>query len=144
IFGSLTVEEQISLGAGRVHGRWGLDRVFGLFPPLQERRGQRAITLSGGEQSMLSFGRALLLNPELLLLEEPTEGLAPLIVDQVAATIETLKREQQTILLVEQDLALALDLADHVYIMSRGKIVFAGKPGDLRESREMQSRFLGV
>jgi branched-chain amino acid transport system ATP-binding protein len=144
IFGSLTVEEQISLGSGHEQGRWVLDRVFRLFPQLAERRGQRAITLSGGEQSMLSICRALMMNPDLLLLDEPTEGLAPLIVDQVAAIVETLKRERQTILLVEQDLALALDLADHVYVMNNGKIVFGGKPGDLRENREVQSRFLGV
>src|SRR5262249_54545999 len=110
IFGSLTVEEQITLGADRRQTRWALERLYGLFPRLYERRRNRAITLSGGEQSMLSIGRALLMNPDLLLLDEPTEGLAPLIVDQVAATIQELKREQQTILLVEQDLSLALEL----------------------------------
>jgi branched-chain amino acid transport system ATP-binding protein len=111
---------------------------------LKERRRQRAITLSGGEQSMLSIGRALLMNPDLLLLDEPTEGLAPLIVDQVASTLETLKLERQTILLVEQHLALALDLADYVYIMNKGIIVFDGKPKDLRESHDVQSQFLGI
>jgi branched-chain amino acid transport system ATP-binding protein len=144
IFGSLTVEEQITLGADRAQGRWGLDRLYGLFPRLSERRRQRAITLSGGEQSMLSIGRALLMNPDLLLLDEPTEGLAPLIVDQVAATIQELKRENQTILLVEQDLSLALELADYVYIMNKGAIVFQGKPEDLRENHGVQSQFLGV
>jgi branched-chain amino acid transport system ATP-binding protein len=144
IFGSLSVEEQITLGAGGATGEWALDRVYGLFPRLKERRRQRAITLSGGEQSMLSIGRALLMNPDLLLLDEPTEGLAPLIVDQVAATIQTLKRERQTILLVEQDLTLALDLADYVYIMNKGTIVFEGKPGDLRENHDLQSQFLGI
>jgi branched-chain amino acid transport system ATP-binding protein len=111
---------------------------------LNERRRQRAITLSGGEQSMLSIGRALLMNPDLLLLDEPTEGLAPLVVDQVAATIQELKREHQTILLVEQDLSLALELADYVYIMHKGAIVFKGKPEDLRENHDVQSQFLGV
>lgn len=144
IFGSLTVEEQITLGLDRKQGRWVLDRVYNLFPQLKERRRQRAITLSGGEQSMLSIGRALLMNPDLLLLDEPTEGLAPLIVDQVAATIQTLKLERQTIILVEQDLALALDLADDVYIMNKGTIVFRGKPEELRENHQVQSQFLGV
>lgn len=144
IFGSLTVEEQITLGADRVQGRWTLERLYGLFPRLRERRRQRAITLSGGEQSMLSIGRALLMNPDLLLLDEPTEGLAPLIVDQVLATIQELKQEHQTILLVEQNLSLALDLADYVYIMNKGVIVFNGKPEDLRGNRDAQSQFLGV
>jgi branched-chain amino acid transport system ATP-binding protein len=93
---------------------------------------------------MLSIGRALLMNPDLLLLDEPTEGLAPLIVDQVAATIRELKREQQTILLVERDLSLALELADYLYIMNKGAIVFKGKPEDLRENHGVQSQFLGV
>ena len=144
IFGSLTVEEQITLGADRRQARWVLERLYGLFPRLNERRRQRAITLSGGEQSMLSIGRALLMNPDLLLLDEPTEGLAPLIVDQVAATIQELKQEQQTILLVEQDLSLALELADYLYIMNKGAIVFKGKPEDLRENHAVQSQFLGV
>jgi branched-chain amino acid transport system ATP-binding protein len=144
IFGSLTVEEQITLGADRRQARWVLERLYGLFPRLNERRRQRAITLSGGEQSMLSIGRALLMNPDLLLLDEPTEGLAPLVVDQVAATIQELKREQQTILLVEQDLSLALELADYLYIMNKGAIVFKGKPEDLRENHGVQSQFLGV
>jgi branched-chain amino acid transport system ATP-binding protein len=144
IFGSLTVEEQITLGADRRQARWVLERLYGLFPRLNERRRQRAITLSGGEQSMLSIGRALLMNPDLLLLDEPTEGLAPLIVDQVAATIQELKREQQTILLVEQDLSLALELADYLYIMNKGAIVFEGKPEDLRENHGVQLQFLGV
>jgi branched-chain amino acid transport system ATP-binding protein len=144
IFGSLTVEEQMTLGGHGKQGQWDLERVYNLFPRLKERRRQRAITLSGGEQSMLSIGRALLMNPDLLLLDEPMEGLAPLIVDQVASTIKTLKREHQTILLVEQDLALALDLADYVYIMNKGTIVFKGKPEKLRENHEIQSQFLGV
>ncbi len=144
IFGSLTVEEQITLGAGGTQGQWILDRVYGLFPRLKERRRQRAITLSGGEQSMLSIGRALLMNPDLLLLDEPTEGLAPLIVDQVAATIRTLRGEHQTILLVEQDLALALNLADYVYILNKGMVVFEGKPNELRENVNVQSQYLGV
>jgi branched-chain amino acid transport system ATP-binding protein len=93
---------------------------------------------------MLSIGRALLMKPDLLLLDEPTEGLAPLIVDQVAATIQELKREHQTILLVEQDLSLALELADYVYIMNKGAIVFKGKPDSLRENHVVQSQFLGV
>lgn len=91
---------------------------------------------------MLSIGRALLMNPDLLLFDEPTEGLAPLIVDQVVATIQELKQEHQTILLVEQNLSLALDVADYVYIMNKGVIVFNGKPEDLRGNRDVQSQFL--
>ena len=144
IFGSLTVEEQITLGSSRDQGRWVLDRVYGLFPRLKERRRQRATTLSGGEQSMLSIGRALLMNPELLLLDEPTEGLAPLIVDQIAKTIQTLKQEGQTILWVEQDLSLALDLADYVYILNKGRVVYRGNPGELDHNEKIQSQFLGV
>jgi branched-chain amino acid transport system ATP-binding protein len=144
IFGSLTVEEQITLGSRGGQGRWALDRVYGLFPQLKERRRQRATTLSGGEQSMLSIGRALLMNPELLVLDEPTEGLAPLIVDQVAKTIQTLKQECQTILWVEQDLSLALELADYVYILNKGRVVYQGKPGELSHNEKIQSQFLGV
>ncbi len=144
IFGSLTVEEQIALGANGGSSGWSVDRIYGLFPRLKERRRQRAVTLSGGEQSMLSFARALLMNPDLLLLDEPTEGLAPLIVDRMAQTIATLKKERQTILLVEQHLALALDLADYVYILNKGRIVYEGASDDLRKNQRVQSQYLGV
>lgn len=145
IFGSLTVLEQLTLdtgGAGR--GAWTLERVYQLFPRLEERRRQRAKTLSGGEQSMLAIARALMTNPDLLLMDEPTEGLAPLLVAQVAEAIVQLKDQEQSILLVEQDLSVALDLADRVYVMSKGAIVFEGAPDELRNRDDIQSRYLGV
>ena len=146
IFGSLSVIEQLRLGANRPNtgGEWTLDRVYELFPRLKERSRQRAITLSGGEQSMLSIARALMTNPELLLMDEPTEGLAPLLVEQVADVILKLKEARQSILLVEQDIALALELADRVFVLSKGAIVFSGTPDELRNAPEVQSRYLGV
>ncbi len=145
IFGSLTVLEQLTLDAGGAgRGAWTLERVYQLFPRLEERRRQRAKTLSGGEQSMLAIARALMTNPDLLLMDEPTEGLAPLLVAQVAEAIVQLKDQEQSILLVEQDLSVALDLADRVYVMSKGAIVFEGAPDELRDRDDIQSRYLGV
>lgn len=145
IFASLDVLENLTLGLdrGRRDG-WTLERVFDLFPRLYERRRQQARTLSGGEQSMLTIARALLMNPRLLLMDEPTEGLAPMIVDMVADAIRTLRQERQSILLVEQDLSLALDLVDRLYIMSKGVIVFDGSPQELRARDDLQARYLGV
>ena len=145
IFGSLSVLEQLTLGAaGAGQGAWTLELVYELFPRLEERRGQRATTLSGGEQSMLAIARALMTNPDLLLMDEPTEGLAPLLVAQVAEAIVRLKDQEQSILLVEQDLSVALELADRVYVMSKGVIVFEGAPDELRDRDDIQSRYLGV
>ena len=145
IFGSLTVIEQLTLGADSdAAGGWSLDRVYELFPRLAERRRQRATTLSGGEQSMLAIARALMTNPDLLLMDKPTEGLAPLLVAQVAETIVTLKDQDHSILLIEQDLSLALEVADRIYVMSKGAIVFEGSPDELRHREDIQSRYLGV
>lgn len=145
IFGSLTVIEQLTLGADPNAGNhWTLERVYELFPRLEERRRQRATTLSGGEQSMLAIARALMTNPDLLLMDEPTEGLAPLLVAQVAEAIVRLKDRDQSILLVEQDLSLALQVADRIYVMSKGAIVFEGSPDELRNREDIQSRYLGV
>ena len=147
IFPSLTVLENLQVargGEGRGAVRWSLQRVLELFPRLRERGGNRANKLSGGEQQMLAIGRALMTNPELLLMDEPTEGLAPLLVREVGHTIGELKREGLSILLVEQNLPLALSVADRVHILSRGQIVHSGAPAELAENHEVQSRYLGL
>jgi branched-chain amino acid transport system ATP-binding protein len=143
VFPSLTVHENLDI-ARRGNGRWTLERVYELFPRLRERTGNRANKLSGGEQQMLAIGRALMSNPELLLMDEPTEGLAPLLVREVGRVIRELKREGLSILLVEQNLPLALGVADRVHILSRGQIVYAGAPAALAADDDVKSRYLGV
>jgi branched-chain amino acid transport system ATP-binding protein len=115
-----------------------------VFPRLREREGNRANKLSGGEQQMLAIARALMSNPELLLMDEPTEGLAPLLVREVARVIGELRREGLSILLVEQNLPLALSVADRVHILSRGQIVHSSTPAELMASEDVKSRYLGV
>ncbi len=143
VFPSLTVRENLDV-ARRGNGRWSLPRVYELFPRLRERAGNRANKLSGGEQQMLAIARALMSNPELLLMDEPTEGLAPLLVREVGRVIGELKREGLSILLVEQNLPLALGVADRVHILSRGQIVYSGVPGALAADEDVKSRYLGV
>jgi branched-chain amino acid transport system ATP-binding protein len=143
VFPSLSVRENLEV-ARRGDGRWSLERVYGLFPRLRERAGNRANKLSGGEQQMLAIGRALMSNPELLLMDEPTEGLAPLLVREVGRVIGELKREGLSILLVEQNLPLALGVADRVHILSRGQIVYTGAPAALAADEDVKSRYLGV
>jgi branched-chain amino acid transport system ATP-binding protein len=143
VFPSLTVQENLEVArAGQ--GRWTIERVHTLFPRLAERAGNRANMLSGGEQQMLAIGRALMTNPELLLLDEPTEGLAPLLVREVGRVIGELKREGLSILLVEQNLPLALSVADRTHILSRGQIVHSSRPAELLANEEVKSRYLGV
>jgi branched-chain amino acid transport system ATP-binding protein len=142
IFAPLTVRENLLLGA-RADG-WTLNRVFELFPRLGERATQPGGTLSGGEQQMLAVGRALLTNGRLLLLDEPSEGLAPLIVREIGRILARLKREGLSILLVEQNYHLALQIADRVYVMSKGQIVYEGTPADLSANEEVKHRYLGV
>src|SRR5688572_4534983 len=142
IFAPLSVRENLLLGA-RASG-WTLERVFGLFPRLRERQGQLGGTLSGGEQQMLAIGRALLTNGRLLLLDEPSEGLAPIIVREIGQIVGRLKEERLSILLVEQNYHLALQVADRVYVMSKGQIVYEGTPAGLEAAEDVKRRYLGV
>jgi branched-chain amino acid transport system ATP-binding protein len=143
VFPSLTVRENLEVARGG-RGRWTLESVHELFPRLHERGSNRANKLSGGEQQMLAIGRALMTNPDLLLLDEPTEGLAPLLVLEVGRAIRELKREGLSILLVEQNLPLALSVADRTHIVSRGQIVHSSRPDELLANEDVKSRYLGV
>ncbi len=143
VFPSLSVRENLEV-ARRGRGRSRLDRVYRIFPRLRERETHPANKLSGGEQQMLAIGRALMSSPDLVLMDEPTEGLAPLMVREVGRVIEDLRREGLAILLVEQNLPLALHIADRVHILSRGRIVHSSTPAELRASEEVKSRYLGV
>jgi branched-chain amino acid transport system ATP-binding protein len=143
VFPSLSVRENLEV-ARRGAGRWSLEQVYALFPRLRERAVNRANKLSGGEQQMLAIGRALMSNPDLLLLDEPTEGLAPLLVREVGRVLAELKRSGLSILLVEQNLALALSVADRVHVLSRGQIVHTGTPGELMSNEDVKTRYLGV
>jgi branched-chain amino acid transport system ATP-binding protein len=145
VFPTLSVRENLAVAAQkRSKMAWSLDRVFELFPRLQERHGQHAGSLSGGEQQMLAIGRALMGNPSVLLLDEPSEGLAPLIVAEVGRTIARLKAEGQSIVLVEQNVKLALELADEVAILNTGRLAFFGPVDDVRNDESMITQHLGV
>jgi len=145
VFPSLSVEENLKV-AGRAPGRrgWNLERVFSLFPRLQERRAQRARTLSGGEQQMLAIGRALMTNPDCLIMDEPSEGLAPIIIQGVWEAISKLRQEGLSILLVEQNAALALKLVDYVHVMSKGQVVHSSDPQRLWADESVKSAYLGI
>jgi branched-chain amino acid transport system ATP-binding protein len=149
IFPSLTVAEHLRvfsrLGEGTAEQNWDLNRILPLFPALERRMKQRGSSLSGGEQQMLAIARALLTNPRLLLMDEPSEGLSPLAVQQVVEVIEHLRKEADLpILLVEQNLALALSLADRIYVMNKGTIVFEGSSNELAGSPDIQRTYLGL
>jgi branched-chain amino acid transport system ATP-binding protein len=148
IFGSLTVAENLRLGAVSRSDRRAiaedLEMVFGLFPLLKERIGQAGGTLSGGEQQMLAIGRALMSRPRLLLLDEPSLGLAPLMVERIFATIAELKGQGRTILLVEQNVHHALDIADRAYVMETGRITLEGPAAVLRHDPKVEQSYLGV
>jgi branched-chain amino acid transport system ATP-binding protein len=139
IFPSLTVRENLAIAA-----RGDLDRVFAIFPRLAERGGHRGNQLSGGEQQMLAIARALVARPQLLVLDEPTEGLAPVLVAEVAGVIRRLREEGTTILLVEQNAAFAVKLADRAHVMSRGRIVHSTDPAALWNNEEVKTQLLGV
>ncbi len=146
IFGSLTVEENL-LSSARKRAKkkvWDQNGVFTLFPQLRDRKKVRASHLSGGEQQMLAIARALVSNPDLLLLDEPTEGLSPSMVRELIKIFSELEREGQSILLVEQNLKFALDVAEYVFILSRGTVVYESTALDLSQRPDMQLEHLGV
>jgi branched-chain amino acid transport system ATP-binding protein len=145
IFAPLTVTENLLLGVRRRNGgAFSRERIHALFPRLRERGAQSGGTLSGGEQQMLAIGRALMTNPRLLLLDEPSEGLAPLIVREIGRVLGRLKQEGLSILLVEQNVPLALRVADRVYVMNKGQIVYHGSPAKLDANEDVKHRYLGV
>ena len=145
IFASLGVDEHLEIGQRAGNGAgWSFDRVLELFPRLRERLRNRGNKLSGGEQQMLACGRALVGNPDILLMDEPSEGLAPLLVRELGRILGRLKAGGASILIVEQNLAFALRIADYVYLMSKGKIVYESRPDELLHNPEVKARYLGV
>ncbi len=146
IFPSLSVEENLTMAAatrGKAEA-WTLDTVYSHFPLLKERAKLSGNRLSGGEQQMLAIGRALMTNPDLLLMDEPSEGLAPIVVQEITNIIRQLKESGLSILLVEQNFPMALSLADYIYVISKGAIVYESTPEKLRDNEEIKSRYLGV
>ncbi|NBS55537.1 MAG: ABC transporter ATP-binding protein [Betaproteobacteria bacterium] len=146
IFPSLTVRQNLLLGQkGKLESeRWGMEDMFAIFPRLKERADNEAGVLSGGEQQMLTLCRTLMGDPALVMIDEPTEGLAPKIVEQVARLFEEIRKRGVSILLVEQKLAIALDISERLYVMGHGHIVFEGKPRDVRENAAMRKEWLEV
>jgi len=147
IFQELTVRDNLELGC-RIASKQGLlaalDKVYGLFPRLKDLEGRQGGTLSGGEQQMLTIGRALMGGPDLLLLDELTTGLAPIVVQLLKTQITRLKAEKLTILLTEQNALFALDICDRVYVIDKGTIVYDGSVQDLRQNRDLMRQYLGV
>jgi branched-chain amino acid transport system ATP-binding protein len=144
IFGSLNVEENLVLAGLSAPGRWPLDRIYEMFPRLKERRTSRGTDLSGGEQQMLAIGRALIRDPKLVLLDEPFEGLAPVIVQDLLAICRKLAEAGQTIVVVEQNISAALTLADRIYIINNGHIVEQHTKQAVRAQPDILHRHLGV
>jgi branched-chain amino acid transport system ATP-binding protein len=144
IFPNLTVSENLSVFADGKKGEWDIGRIFEVFPRLKEREKSHAGNLSGGEQSMLSISRALMRNPKILLLDEPTEGLSPLMVEEVMNVLLRLKESGMSMLLVEQSIATALSIADDVYILNKGKIAYHGKPEELKENMDIAYQHLAL
>jgi branched-chain amino acid transport system ATP-binding protein len=146
IFPSLSVKENLAIAARQCGEKrtWSGEKVLSLFPVLSERLKNRGNQLSGGEQQMLAIARALVSNPDLILMDEPSEGLAPLVIQGVADIIEQLKRDRVSLLLAEQNLPLALKTADYVYVLSKGAVVFEGNPGQLQGNKEIEQEYLAV
>jgi branched-chain amino acid transport system ATP-binding protein len=145
VFPTLSVEENLRVAERHVarHG-WTIERVFALFPRLKERRAQRSKTLSGGEQQMLAIGRALMTNPDCLIMDEPSEGLAPIIIQGVWEAVAKLKAEGLSILLVEQNASLAVKLVDYVHVLSKGQVVYSARPDALWANAEVKASYLGI
>ncbi|WP_434510919.1 ABC transporter ATP-binding protein [Desulfitobacterium sp. AusDCA] len=147
VFTNMTVLENLELGAYLRKDKAGIkkdiEKVYTLFPRLKERKGQLSGTLSGGEQQMLAMGRALMSQPKLLLLDEPSMGLAPILVKQIFSIIQEINKTGTTVLLVEQNAHMALSIADRAYVLETGKIVLSGKANELANSKEVQKAYLG-
>jgi len=146
IFPTLTVRQNLLLGQKETNstGRWSMEDMYQLFPRLKDRAGTEAGFLSGGEQQMLTLCRTLMGDPALVMIDEPTEGLAPKIVEQVAELFQEIRKRGVSILLVEQKLAIALDISERLYVMGHGRIVFEGTPRDVRENSAMRKEWLEV
>ncbi|TAM99875.1 MAG: ABC transporter ATP-binding protein [Rhizobiaceae bacterium] len=144
IFGSLNVEENIILAGLTATNKWPIERIYAMFPRLKERRTSRGTDLSGGEQQMLAIARALVRDPKVVLLDEPFEGLAPVIVQDLVRACHDLAQSGQTIVLVEQNLAATLALADRVYIINNGHIAHEGPAAELKKQPDLLQRYLGV
>ena len=145
VFPSLSVKENLTIGERRAQGEdaWDLDKIYELFPILKERQSFHANLLSGGEQQMLAIARSLMTNPDLLIMDEPSEGLAPMVVKQIGQIICRLKGKH-TVFLAEQNFNMALGAADYVYVVSKGSVVWEGLPEDLRHNEEVKQKWLGV
>ena len=143
IFSQLTTLENLNMVRNR-QSRWTLEDVLARFPKLEELKNRRGRYLSGGEQQMLAIGRALVTGPELLLFDEPSQGLAPMVVESVINMLQELKREQVSMLLVEQNVEMALELVDRVLILDQGRLVFEGSPDELRQNTDVQTAYLGL
>jgi branched-chain amino acid transport system ATP-binding protein len=146
LFPSLTVREHLEISSRRVQGGkgWDCGRIFQLFPALEERQNRMGNMLSGGERQMVAIARALVANPVLLLMDEPSEGLAPIVAQEVFRVTQELKKSGLAILVVEQNIRATLEIADYIYVMNKGMVVFQSPPDVLREDREMTSKYLGV